>query len=167
LGEGSTGGETSNTFILEDCVHTNTSPLQNTLSQASTPVPAGFISPTHLGHIFARKKNEEGQNSPRCHHQFHLNCRWGVVRLGSLIWGHISRDVWSPPGGLSCMLGFSPHKGSRWGRLCMKKGEKGCLLARGESAWAPPPKHARSLLMERATQFTILKSDMRWPAGIF
>ena len=35
---------------------THTSPLQNTFSQASTPVPAGFISVTHLGHIFARKK---------------------------------------------------------------------------------------------------------------
>lgn len=123
---GSTGGESSNIFILgEDCMHTkHFSPVKHFF-----PRPAHqskqVLFPSGIWATFLQGKKWRGSKQSNVSSSVSAQLWVWVARRGSLTWGHISRDVCSPPGGFSCVLGFSPHKGSTCRSLCTKKGEKG------------------------------------------
>jgi len=137
LGEGSTGGETSNTFILEDCVHTNTSPLQNTLSQASTPVPAGFISLTHLGHIFARKKMKRVKTVQGVTISFISTVGGGGEARLSHLGAHLKRCLVSPRR-TKLHAWFLSTQGKQVGQTLHEEGRERLLTGkRGECVGTP------------------------------
>ena len=123
---GSTGGEASNIFTLgEDCMHTkHFSPVKH-----FSPRPAyqskQVLFPSGIWATFLQGNKWRGSKQSNVSSSVSAQLWVGVARRGSLTWGHISRDVCSPPGGFSYMLGFSPHKGSTCHSLCTKKGETG------------------------------------------
>lgn len=106
---GSTGGESSNIFILgEDCMHTkHFSPVKHFLPGQHTS-PSRFYFHHAFGPHFCKEKNEEDQNSPMYHHQFQLNCGWGW-RGEALSFGGTSQEMFALPQEDSVACLASPH----------------------------------------------------------
>lgn len=121
----------------------------------------------HLGPHFCKGKDEEDQNSPMCAIISFISTVGGTGKAQlSHLGAHLKRCLLSPRRTKLhvWLLPQGKHVGAD---SLHEEGKGGSTGKRGRVHMGSPAEVPSILLTEKASRFTILKSDMRWPDGVF